>query len=416
MLRFSVLLLCLAPPFQDSDLEDQVRRLVEQVKVDDLQASDEATRGIIALGEPALPALKAILLKESGDTKLRLEEAVDAINRNIRRQKAMGTPVLVTIRAEARPLAEVLEEVKKQSGQPLAFKDLPEEPVTVTLDKVPYWEAINTVCKAHGGVMWSVGTTETEITKGPYVERPRVVRGNLLISFQRLTISSNLQLDAQNSYHNMNLQGVVAWTAGSTPGTITLNVERMEDDKETSLVQRDRGVMSIDQGRNPDPKAISRPVNQYCYVMPDDAATKLAILKGAVTVRYILATKKLWSLPNPAASVGRSFEVAPYNIALESFNVNGRSVAASVRVSQAGRRWDSSVVAQDFCLVAKDGKTISMGGYITSRSIGGNTSSSTFQLNATVPDKCEITALELITASDTEEIPIGFEFKDLPIK
>jgi hypothetical protein len=416
MIRLGALVaLLFATVPQDSDLPERVHKLVEQVRSDDLQTADDACTGLVRLGAEALAALKAEFDKASGDTKLRIEAAMQAIQRNIRRERAMGTPVLVTLKAEALPLDQVLEELKKLTGQPLVWREIPADPVSITLERASYWDALDAICKVHGGVMWSITPNEVQVAKGPYRERLRVTRGNLMLSFTRLTISNNLQIDGGGTSQNMSLQGAVSWTAGSGPSTMTVNIERMEDDKGTGLVPRDRGMMPIDPGKG-DPRSISRAVNHWSYVLPDEAATKIAILKGTLTVKYVLETKKLMSVPNPAAATNRSIDVEPYSISIESFNLTGRSVTALVRISQSGRRFDSPITAGDFAVVDKDGKSWTMNGYISGRSIGGNQSSSTYQLNLMLPEKVEIASLDLTSASDTEEVPVPFEFRDLGIK
>ncbi len=132
-------------------------------------------------------------------------------------------------------------------------------------------------------------------------------------------------------------------------------------------------------------------------------------------MKYILETKKLMSVANPGGAT-RTLEVEPYTISVESFNVTGRSLSASVRISQPGRRFDSTIVASDFSVVDKEGKSYALNGYISSRTMGGNSVSSTYQLNLVLPEKAEVTTFELTSAVDTEEIPIPFSFTDWAIK
>ena len=67
-------------------------------------------------------------------------------------------------------------------------------------------------------------------------------------------------------------------------------------------------------------------------------------------------------------------------------------------------------------VVDKEGKSYPLNGYISSRTMGGKSVSSTYQLNLTLPEKVEVTTLELTSAVDTEEIPIPFAFADWGIK
>src|SRR5437773_12577482 len=102
-MKFLLPLLLLLPSPQDDDLRQRARAFVEQLQSDEIQAVDDAVSGLIALGTPALDAIRDELKKAGGDAKLRLDEAIKKIDRNVKRARAVGVPVLVTIDAKEKP-------------------------------------------------------------------------------------------------------------------------------------------------------------------------------------------------------------------------------------------------------------------------------------------------------------------------
>ena len=125
------LLLLLAASGQDEDLRKRVRALVETLQSDEIQAVDDAVAGLIALGPAALGAIGEETKKSSGDAKLRLAEVARKIERNVKRVRALGVPVQVTIDAKERLLADVLEEIRTSTAQPISSKALPSDKVAV---------------------------------------------------------------------------------------------------------------------------------------------------------------------------------------------------------------------------------------------------------------------------------------------
>src|SRR5262245_17089776 len=107
---------------------------------------EKAARELIAVGEPALKALRAV--SNSPDPELRARAAIVAekIDRAVRSERLLVAPKLA-IKLDKVPLQQALTQVAQKSG--LRFHLEPgkdtntQRPVTLDTGDVPFWEAIH---------------------------------------------------------------------------------------------------------------------------------------------------------------------------------------------------------------------------------------------------------------------------------
>jgi predicted transcriptional regulator len=409
---------------QDDEITKKVKALAEQLQADDVAAADEAVGELVKLGEAALPAIKALAAKASGDTKLKLEEAAGQIEKNLRRGKAMGKALTVTIKADQKPVAAVLEDLKKQSGQPLVFKDLPAKTLTVALENRPFWEALDAVCKAHGGVMWKVKENEIIVAKGAYRDVPKVFRGNLVYFLDSFTV---MHWMGQGGGANVDLLGKLAWIKGARPLSTSFEIEKIEDDKGTNLRSADGGGFFVlseedyDGGQPPSPDRLSEPLQFNDQIPPHEEAEKIAVVSGRLTVKYALDWKKVLSLAKPADARGQTHQAGDVTVAIQDFAVEGRRVRMKVAVTMKGEvEEDLPVRARDFVITDTDGKSHPASGsqenWESFSDNNGEKTIITYALTVQLPEKAQIAAFELLQPTEVEEVVIPFEFKDLGIK
>lgn len=143
--------LLLAPGEADADdaLARQVSQLVRQLDAQELTQRDQAESRLRALGPDVLPLLPATGDRTSAEVALRLSR----LRQHLRREQALAATrsSVVTLKGNDLPLADVLEEISKQTGNPIsdhrpAFGQRQGEVrVTVDFDKTPYWKALDSV-------------------------------------------------------------------------------------------------------------------------------------------------------------------------------------------------------------------------------------------------------------------------------
>jgi hypothetical protein len=336
----------------------------------------------------------------------------------------MGKATLVNIKAEARPVTEILEELGKSSGQPLVFKNLPAMNLTLSLTNVPFWEALDAVCKSAGGLMWRVKGEQILIEAKPYRGLPKVFKGNLVFFLDSFSTTSYLQ---NGGGAEVLLEGAIAWVKGARPLSTSISMEQFEDDKGTKLISEDGGGMMFvtAEGNDgseeaPGVNRLSDPLRYDDSIAPHEDAEKIAICKGTVTVKYALDWKKVLSLDKPAEAQGQSHKADDLTITVQEFAVEGRVVKMRVSVTTKVGENGLSVHPRDFVITDKEGKSYPASGNSDNwESFGSNEGESTtvtFALVVKLPEKAEIASLDLMQPTEVEEIVIPFEFKGMGIK
>jgi hypothetical protein len=312
----------------------------------------------------------------------------------------------------------VLEEIRRGSGQPVVFKDLPADTVTVALDGAPFWQALDAVCKAHGGVMWRVVGREIRVERKPYRDVPKVFRGNLVFFLDRLNAMTYAQGGA-----SLQIDGAVAWTKGGRPEQATMTVEALEDDKGTKLKQEQGGgvfMMYEDEERSPDAERLSDPLTFYDSVVPHEDAEALVLCKGTLKVVYALERKRVIKIAGPASAVGQEHPAGEVKVKLEDYKVDGTTVTARVLVTKPGEHESLGVRGSDFILVDSTGKEHvgrgSANEWGWDEGDGGTFTTAYMTVTFTIPEKAEIATFEMSAVVDKEEVEIPFDFAKVSIK
>jgi hypothetical protein len=416
-----LVLVLVASAAQDDAVVKKVRDLTEQLRSDDVQVADDAMLELVKLGEKALPAIRTEIAKATGDTKLKLEAAAGEIEKGARRARAMGTPVVVSLKAEGKPTSAVLAELATLSCQPIVFQELPEKKLSVSLAGTPFWDALDAVCKEHGGIMWRVKGAEVRVEKAPYRAMPRAVKGNVVIFLDGMTSTTYLQ---QGGGSSLLLDGGLAWTKGARPLSAVLTLESFEDDKGTNLLTDNDSAYIGEDGWEEQTEAAAARLSERLQIndtsTPHEDAEHIAVLKGSVAVKYALNWKKALTLANPLEAKGQSHKAGESTVSLQEIAVSGRKVTMTVGLTMKGDAEQFAVRPRDFVIVDKEGKSHAAVGRIENweQSAGaeGESTTVTFNLTVTLPEKAEMAAFEFIQAEEVEEISIPFEFKNIPIK
>jgi hypothetical protein len=410
----SILALALS---QEEPLEKRVHTLVEQLQSDEIQAVDEAVTGLVALGVPAIGPVREELRKTSGDVKLRLEEVIRLIERNARRGRAVGAPVLVTLHAEEMPLGQALEELRKGSGQPLVWKDLPPGKVSVSLDKTPFWEALDRLCKAQGGIMWTVEDKEIVISNKSYRDLPKVFHGNQVIFFT--AVSSDRRRYGAQVLPQTSLEGSVAWVQGAFIPDSDLRVEEFKDDQGTNLAPPSPGaVFRLGGEEFLNPTCLARPLGFGQAVSIHDDAKALARLKGEVLLEYTLDVKRLALFEKPQGSVGKSIREGMVTVTLKSFELEEGTASVRVLLTTPKARGKLSLRAAGFRLLDPQGKICEASGWVDDEA-DDDTGKIEYDasLDFTLPEgKFEVASLEITVPTERESISIPFDFRDIPLR
>lgn len=421
---FCVFLL-LAP----QDTGSRVRELLERMQEDDIDVADQAGAELLKLGPPALPFLRDAIKDREGDLRLRVEDIVRKIERNEKVRRAVGDAPLVTLRLKDRPLSEILAEISRQSGVPIEGRGLPAGArASLEADNVVVWKAIDELCRGHGGIMYALTPRRILVKAMPYRDLPRVFDRGFFFFFDSLQWSKYFNAGAAHSYFF--LQAGVAWPPAVQPLSAAIDVERMEDDRKTDLLQKPGGAgMSWSSG-NPSPApqeegTILLPLSFRPPTPPADEAAALAVVRGRILLKFALETRRTLSIADPLAQQHATEKSGKTTLQMRSWKRKGGTLRIEVALTSFHRPSERVFYYHEgttgrLSLTDKAGKRYSgKSESLGSSSSGGSegyTVTQTFAMNFQVPEGTEIASLDLLEPTETEELFIPFEFKGVPLK
>ncbi len=408
----AALLVAAAP--QD-DLAKRVAALVERLGSEEIGEREKATAELVKLGVPAFKAIQAEHGKTSGDIRQRLEGVIKRIDRTIRCDALLGPQVTATLKAEKRPLPEVLEELKKLSGQPIECRDIPADPVTLSLEKVQVWEALDRICQTHGGVMWRGEPGWVIVERKPYRSLPKVFNRNF--AFYLTQFEDRLDVGRRGVSKWFNLHGGLLWTRGGSPSSVRLQLDEVKDDRGTDLLAGRKADLPWMVRDIEYPGLVQTDVNQGHSVIPDFEASKLSVCRGSLTLHIVLETKRILEIKEPEKAAGGQHETETVGVYIQDFKRTDDSLKSTVMVTlRAGQKissfrptWFAVRDARDKLHPARG-----HGGAFTT-GVGGGPQVY-FTLEWTLPPGTALAALELHVPTDTHELEFPFDFKDLPLK
>lgn len=409
----TALLILLSLP--QEDLSKRVAGLVERLGSDEIDQRERATAELVKLGAPALAAIKSHQAAAAGEVRQRLEGVLLRIDRAIRCDAMLGPPVTITMKAEKRPLPDILEDLKRQGKQSIEWKDLPSDPVTVSLDRSPVWKALDEVCKAHGGVMWRGEPGRVLVERAPYRAMPKLFDRNFLFYLSKYTDDVTVGGRGASRYHN--LYTGLLWTGGAGPTCMRLRVDELKDDKGTDLLtgltpDNPWGVTDIDS-----PGLIHAEVSKFSPTIAHWDATKLTICRGAVLVQIVLESKRVLEIKDPEKSARGQHDVESLGVWVQDFKRSGEKLTSTAFVTLRGGQKKDSLRPSYFGVRDANGKLHPARGHAGAYSTGvGDGTQVWIHVEWNLPAGIELSAFELHIPSDIHELEIPFEFKDVPLK
>lgn len=134
---------------QDAGVDEAAARLRES-----MAESEKLSEAILAQGPSALGALKRHAESASGAFREHLLALIREIERRERVGRFQTTPSTITLNAESAPLADVVSEIARQARISVKCGTAPgKDLVGVRLDRVPLLQALDELCRSHGGIV-----------------------------------------------------------------------------------------------------------------------------------------------------------------------------------------------------------------------------------------------------------------------
>jgi hypothetical protein len=434
-LAAGLLLAAWTPALQEPEAEliQKIRDLIIQLRERHPGTRQKAEDDLFSLGMPALPIIRVEEARlTQGDLKFRLGVIIKRIEKNHRKNIALGNTLLVTLSVKDRPIRDVLDDLEQMTSVPIEQKGIPADAAT-TLDVkgVSLWEAIDQICGAHGKLAWDVSEKGVSFRREAYV-RPfmATASGYLLIARPFLRYPPGPG-SGDRDYVRSDM--VIAGAPGAASVSQYVTYDALVDDKGTNLLTTPSGLAaatSIGGYRLLADPAPDRPLFRIPFDVLDGApargSTRFKTCKGTAVLHAVLEAEIRVDLRGTFLKKGArgegfglvlevdTLEISPTRVRMEVSITDTRVVKRKeerifypqnrgkiVLRDAAGKEIASE--AEQVGPVVESGKPVSK-------------ETTRFKVQAALKDGATLNAVEVWEATYVEAIKIAFDFKDVPMK
>lgn len=134
---------------QRQKLRQEIRLGIEKLASPDYRVRHQATVALSEIGPPARTQLLQALKSSDAEVELRSKILLRLID-----VAELWLPSLVTYSAEQVPFSDVIADIAAQTRNTVqagdAFNSFNQVPMTIHIERLPFWEAIDTVCRLCG--------------------------------------------------------------------------------------------------------------------------------------------------------------------------------------------------------------------------------------------------------------------------
>ena len=293
------------------DLAPKVKALIRQLDSNQQAKREAAEKELIALGEEVLPLLPAVTSSTPAEVKNRLGRIRKALMDAA--IAATTKPRLVTLSGEM-PLSEALAALEEQTGNKVVDgregidQEAATDPkVTVKFDKVPFWEALDSILDQAQLTLYNYDAGEGALS---YMARdenalPRTGRGSYAGIFRIEPTAIEIDADLRNpALKSLRLSVDAAWEPRVRPVVIMLPLGDLKAvDESGNPVEADSEESELEfpvEGVNGGVEVV------LPFKIPPRSVKQIASIKGKMTA-VMLGREETFEFPNPE-SVKRGTE------------------------------------------------------------------------------------------------------------
>jgi len=280
-LALAALLLACAPNQDD----DRARGLIERLSDDEIRVREKAAADLIDLGKVAIPALRR--LEASGDVELkaRATAILKGIAENEILSRHWRRGLRVTIDSDGAPIASVLEDLELQARDSFRYDpaDL-RDPVVLHLKDVPFWQAVEELCRAAPALTWEGDGDALAFTRKVRLPYPTYRQGEFSVWVDAITFTRDYDFTG-NPRSTFTMTVASSWESGIVPVAVDQRVTEILDEDGANLLQEDR--YSSYGARLEAPKGRVKREVVYAPLQPGaKSVKKFSRVKGAVSFYF----------------------------------------------------------------------------------------------------------------------------------
>lgn len=421
----------LADPAREAGASDQpadkLELLIKQLGDRSWKVRQQAQDRLVHLGFDIRPQLQESL-KSAGDEEMRTR--LEATIRQIDENRASGTSIITIHLKQAQP-KDVIAELSKQAGTVLRtlpvnlWESRTFEAKDIDIEHQPFWEALKVVCTAWGlspqqsGMDRDMFITDRNLGLRAFGEAPSVISGPFLVTAMNINRNHNVDLNHPKDIRRMctvQMSVLVEPKIKVLQGTYAAKVEQAVDEKGNVMAGPANNAM----------QTVMSPGNTWvwsmsCNLVPQaGAGERIAILKGHGTF-MVQARSETIEIPEVLSAKNVSRSVAGKRFVLKDVRKTTENMyEASITLYRSGvnpAEW-SFMANHAFKLVDAKGNALMR----TGPNITGSTPDATemkFVFNRNLWNNGEIAGepVKLVweVPTETREVVVPFEFRDLPL-
>jgi hypothetical protein len=401
-------------------LRVKVQQLVEQLASPDKTVQEAAAKELVGLGPDILP----LLPKAGTPVKPAQGKYLDTIIKELREGQARKemAPKRVTLEGDAVSLAKALEELTQQTG--IVVEDRrqgkPDAKLKLVLKDVPFWQALDTVTREADARIY-LYRGKIALIDGPHRETPVSYEGIFRVALERLTAEQDFKTGSRTLLARLE----IAWEPRFRPFLVDTRPQSLiiEDDKGRRLPAEEAGG---GKSAVENPNAVTIDLR---LPAPPRAASGLNLLKGSLGVvgpskmaEFTFDT--LDQLVNNAPAREKTQDGITVRVGRPILDRNAWKVHVTLEYPPGGPEFESFQASswlvnnEIYLLKEKTGERFPLNGGYATDSFEKNRAS--LEYNFVEEAKMRLGKpgdwkLVYRTPGTIIDIPVPFEFKDLPL-
>ena len=390
----------------------RVPELLAKLDDDSIEVRAAAALALIDLGKTALPALRQLIPSAGVELKDRLNEIIRKIQDRDRLSSLLPPPSRISINAKNRPLREVFEKLSKQTTTPIDYSQVPEDAkVTVALDRMPLWKALDRICRASGKVMSEVENDHVVITPEPFVELPGKMTDLFCVTLQKLELSTEVVFGSPDRYDRFNSLFHVSWERGARPYHVTAHIAELVDETGSELVTAGEDAESVLMSSIA-PDMIRQDFSLDSPHGPGPQALKIAKLKVEIEFEFPLKYAEV-KLDVSTGRVPAAAACAEFDVRLSRLERQEGALTASLVMIPHGPL-EGEMTGESVVLRDKNGKEYPA---IVTEGTPGNESETPYQLSfPSAPEHQDFSEIQIRIPTEVHRERLDVELKDLNLK
>lgn len=316
-------------------IADEVKALVAQLDAKELSQREAAEKALVALGPDVLSHLPATNNRTAAELRNRLARVRNVLGKL--EAETATKPSLVTLSGEM-PASEALAEISRQTGNKLVdyrerFNQAPADPkITVKLEKVTFWEALDTVLDATNLTIYNFDEEKSALAYtsrmdgGPSRREGASYAGLFRLEPVRIEATRDLR---GSGLHSLKLTVDAIWEPRIRP--IVLEVllgEAMAQDEKQGAIDIDRSGGSMEVPVESSNTAVEV---EFPLVAPARSVSKIGVFKGKLSA-VLLGKVESFEFAEVQQAQSVSQERGGVTVTVESCRRNGDIWDVNMRV------------------------------------------------------------------------------------